>query len=122
MCTCTSRSTRLRNRRASIPRLHCLNKVRQQAEERLPLRKFLAHRSYRPISRWKFRSPGTDMQTVAVLSGVGFFIVLLLAGGLGFTVHEFKRLSAKSSGPSMTVKTIRKGRTEDATATFQHVF
>lgn len=38
---------------------------------------------------------GPDLQTVAVLSGVGLFIVLLLAGGLGFTVHEFKRLSAK---------------------------
>ena len=65
---------------------------------------------------------GTDLQTVAVLSGMGLFIVLLLAGGLGFTVHEFKRLSAKSSGCSMTVNTIHEGRIADATATFQHVF
>jgi hypothetical protein len=65
---------------------------------------------------------GPDLQTVAVLSGVGLFIVLLLAGGLGFTVHEFKSLSAKSSDCSMTVNTIHKGRIADATATFHHVF
>ena len=67
-------------------------------------------------------SQGTDLQTVALLSGVGLFVILLLAGGLGFTVREFKRLSAKSSGCSMTAKTIRKGRTRDATVALQRVF
>jgi mono/diheme cytochrome c family protein len=65
---------------------------------------------------------GSDLQTVALLSGVGMFVVLLLVGGLGFTVREFKRLSAKSSGRSMTVNKIDKGRIADAAATFQHVF
>src|SRR5271166_2209339 len=61
---------------------------------------------------------GTDLQTVALLSGVGLFVVLLLAGGLGFTMREFKRLSANSAGGRTTVKTMHKGRTEDATASF----
>jgi len=63
-------------------------------------------------------SQGADLQTVAVLSGVGLFVILLLAGGLGFTLREFKRLSANSAGGSTTVKTMHKGRTEDATASF----
>jgi hypothetical protein len=36
------------------------------------------------------------MRTVALLVGVALFVSLLLAGGLGFTIHEFKRLSAES--------------------------
>jgi hypothetical protein len=67
-------------------------------------------------------SQGTDLHTVALLSGVGFFVILLLAGGLGFTVREFKRLSAKSLGCSMTVNTIRKGRTGHAAVALQRVF
>src|SRR5271157_2791039 len=63
-------------------------------------------------------SQGADLQTVALLSGVGLFVILLLAAGLGFTVREFKRLSAKSAGGRTTVKTMHKGRTEDATASF----
>jgi mono/diheme cytochrome c family protein len=65
---------------------------------------------------------GTDLQTVALLSGVGLFVILLLAGGLGFTVREFKRLSAKSSGCSVPVKTTSRGRTGNATVALQRVF
>lgn len=66
-------------------------------------------------------SQGTDLQTVALLSGVGLFVILLLAGGLGFTVHEFRRLSARSQVRNLAVKRKPTGRTEDATATLQRV-
>jgi hypothetical protein len=36
------------------------------------------------------------VRTVALLVGVALFVSLLLAGGLGFTIYEFKRLSAES--------------------------
>ena len=65
---------------------------------------------------------GTDMQTVVLLGTVGAFIVLLLAGGVGFTMHEFQRLSAGGQGKSLAVKTKSQGRTEDATATLQRVY
>jgi mono/diheme cytochrome c family protein len=65
---------------------------------------------------------GTDMQTVVLLGTVGAFIVLLLAGGVGFTMHEFQRLSAGGRGKSLAVKTKSQGRAEDATATLQRVF
>src|SRR5271157_5430571 len=48
---------------------------------------------------------GADLQIVALLSGVGLFVILMLAGGLGFTLREFNRLSAKSSGRSVAVST-----------------
>ena len=60
-----------------------------------------------------------DMQTVALLSGVWLFVILLLAGGLGFTVREFKRLSAKSAGRRLAVNTKYQWRTEDAAASFR---
>jgi mono/diheme cytochrome c family protein len=66
-------------------------------------------------------SRGTDLQTMALLGGVVAFVVLLLAGGLGFTMHEFQRLSARSQGRNPVAKTKLRGRTEDAPATFQHV-
>ena len=64
---------------------------------------------------------GTELQTVAVLGTVAAFVVLLMAGGLGFTMHEFQRLSAGTQVRSLAVKTKPTGRTEDATATFQRV-
>jgi mono/diheme cytochrome c family protein len=67
-------------------------------------------------------SRGTDMQTVVLLGTVAAFIVLLLAGGLGFTMHEFQRLSAGGQGKSLAVKTKSQGRMEDARATLQRVF
>jgi len=36
------------------------------------------------------------VRTVALLVGVALFVSLLLAGGMGFTIYEFKRLSAES--------------------------
>jgi mono/diheme cytochrome c family protein len=66
-------------------------------------------------------SGDTDRQTVLLLTGVASFIILLLAGGLGFTMHEFQRLSTAKSLGSLTVRTKLKGRTEDATATLQRV-
>ena len=60
----------------------------------------------------------TDLQTVVLLTGVAVFVILLLAGGLVFTLREFKRLSVKGSGCSMPVNTIHRGRTEEATASF----
>jgi mono/diheme cytochrome c family protein len=62
-----------------------------------------------------------DRQTVLLLAGVASFIILLMAGGLGFTVHEFQRLSAARPSRSLTVTTQPKGRTKDATATLQRV-
>jgi mono/diheme cytochrome c family protein len=62
-----------------------------------------------------------DRQTVLLLTGVASFIILLMAGGLGFTMHEFQRLSAARQLSSLTVKTKPKGRTKDATATLQRV-
>jgi mono/diheme cytochrome c family protein len=62
---------------------------------------------------------GTQMQTVALLSGVGFFVILLLAGGLGFTVREFKRLSAKSARRKPVVNTKYQWRAEDAAASLR---
>ena len=50
---------------------------------------------------------GTDLQTIALLSAVVFFVVLLLAAGLAFTVHEFKRLSAESEGRKLAVRDAR---------------
>jgi hypothetical protein len=66
-------------------------------------------------------SGDTGRQTVLLLTGVASFIILLLAGGLGFTMHEFQRLSAAKPLRSLAVKTKPKGRTEDATATLQRV-
>jgi mono/diheme cytochrome c family protein len=63
----------------------------------------------------------TGLQTVILLSAVGSFVVLLLVGGLGFTMREFQRLTASRQSRSLAVKTNLKGRTEDAKATFQHV-
>jgi mono/diheme cytochrome c family protein len=67
-------------------------------------------------------SRSTDLQTGILLGAVAAFVVLLLAGGLGFTMHEFQRLSAGGQGDSLAVKTKSQGRTEDATATFQRVY
>jgi hypothetical protein len=39
---------------------------------------------------------GYNMRTVALLVGLFLFVFLLLGGGLGFTIHEFRRLSAES--------------------------
>jgi mono/diheme cytochrome c family protein len=39
-------------------------------------------------------APASGLRTVVLLSGVTSFLVLLLAGGLGFTRYEFRRLSA----------------------------
>lgn len=37
-----------------------------------------------------------NFRTTFLLGAVALFVFLLLAGGLGFTIHEFKRLSAES--------------------------
>jgi mono/diheme cytochrome c family protein len=66
-------------------------------------------------------SGDTGRQTVLLLTGVASFIILLMAGGVGFTIHEFQRLSAARPLRSLTVKTKSKGRTKDATATLQRV-
>ena len=42
---------------------------------------------------------GTDLKTVALLSGLSGFVILLLVGGIGLTLREFKRLSAHSRIP-----------------------
>jgi mono/diheme cytochrome c family protein len=63
----------------------------------------------------------TGRPTIVLLSAVGLFVVLLLAGGLGFTMREFQRLSAARQGRSLAVNTNLKGKTEDATPTLQHV-
>ena len=47
---------------------------------------------------------GTDLQTIALFSTVALFVIVLLAGGLGFTAHEFKRLSAESEGRNLVAR------------------
>lgn len=66
-------------------------------------------------------NPGSDLRTAAVLSVVAAFVILLLAGGLGFTLFEFHRLSATRQVCRVVVSTRPTGRTEDATATLQRV-
>jgi mono/diheme cytochrome c family protein len=61
------------------------------------------------------------LRSAVLLAAVGAFVVLLLAGGLGFTMREFQRLAAATKGHSLAVKTKLKGRTEDATPTLQHI-
>jgi mono/diheme cytochrome c family protein len=63
-------------------------------------------------------SKGADLQNVVLLWIVGVFVVLLLAGGVGFTMREFQRLSA---GSRLAAKTKSRGRTEDVIATLQRV-
>jgi len=87
-----------------------------------PAQKTLAA-SFRPDkSRAEVQPPGgdTDQPTAALLSMVAALVALLLAGGLGFTMHEFKRLAAARQVRSRAVKSNLRGRTNDATATFQH--
>jgi mono/diheme cytochrome c family protein len=67
------------------------------------------------------QSEANDHQMILVLTGVGSFVLLLLVGGLGFTIHEFQRLSSARPLSSRTVKTKPKRRTKDATATLQRV-
>jgi mono/diheme cytochrome c family protein len=64
---------------------------------------------------------GVYLQTVVVLTVVAAFVILLLAGGMGFTMREFQRLSVGGNVRSLAVKTKPTRRTEDATATFQRV-
>src|SRR5271165_5430103 len=64
---------------------------------------------------------GSGLQIVVLLSAVGTFVVLLLAGGLGFTMREFHRSSAGEQGRRLSVKTISTMRAEDATPTLQRV-
>ena len=42
---------------------------------------------------------GTELKTVAMLSGLSGFVILLLAGGIGLTLREFRRLSTHSRIP-----------------------
>jgi hypothetical protein len=44
---------------------------------------------------------GYDLTTVALLVGLFLFVFLLLGGGLGFTIHEFRRLSAETERREM---------------------
>lgn len=65
-------------------------------------------------------SQGIEMQTVVLVSVVTAFVVLLLAGGLGFTMHEFHRLAAGNQVRSLAVAKPTR-RTGDAPATLQRV-
>jgi mono/diheme cytochrome c family protein len=46
----------------------------------------------------------TGLQTAILLTAVGSFVVLLLVGGLGFTMREFQKLSAGNGGSSVMVR------------------
>src|SRR5271166_1348685 len=67
-----------------------------------------------PRSDQQLPTEGTSLQTVVLLSAVGAFVVLLLAGGLGFTIHEFKRLSAGKRSRRLVVHATLRTRTEEA--------
>ena len=64
---------------------------------------------------------GTSLQTVVLLSAVGLFVIVLLAGGLGFTIREFQRLSAKAQGRSLAATRKPQRSTEDSRAALQRV-
>jgi mono/diheme cytochrome c family protein len=69
----------------------------------------------RPVERQQpNNAPG--LQTVVLLSAVGLVVILLLAGGLGFTILEFQRLSAKAQDRGVAVRTMPRRQTEDASA------
>jgi mono/diheme cytochrome c family protein len=63
----------------------------------------------------------TDLHAGVLLTAVASSVILLLAGGLGFTVREFRRLSAGKTSvlPNCENKTCRED--EDVTATLQRV-
>jgi hypothetical protein len=63
----------------------------------------------------------THLQIVIGLTAVVSFVILLLAGGLGFTVLEFHRLSATKQVRRLAVQTKPTGRAENARATLQNV-
>ena len=63
-------------------------------------------------------SQGAELHTAAVLTAVAA-VILLLAGGLGFTMREFQRLTTARSMCRQPFKTKPAGRTDDAAATFQ---
>ena len=63
----------------------------------------------------------TGLQTVIWLTGIASFLILLVAGGLGFTVREFHRLSAARQACSAAVQTKPNQRTENGRTTFQNV-
>jgi mono/diheme cytochrome c family protein len=65
------------------------------------------------------QSRDSGRQTVLLLTGIGSFVFLLLAGGLGFTIREFQRLAAVEPKNGLTVKTQPKRKAKDATATLQ---
>ena len=67
------------------------------------------------------QSGDSGRQTVLLLTGIGSFVFLLLAGGLGFTIREFQRLADVKPKNRLTVKTQPTRRTKDATATLQRV-
>jgi mono/diheme cytochrome c family protein len=73
-----------------------------------------------PVER---QQPDIDasLRTVVLLSAVGLFVVLLLAGGLGFTLREFQRLSAEGQRRRHAMKTRPQPRSEDVAPVFQRV-
>ena len=48
-------------------------------------------------------APTTDL-SMAALPAIGAFVALLLAGGLIFTLREFKRLSSENAGRPIPVR------------------
>ncbi|MGB7555312.1 MAG: cytochrome c [Candidatus Korobacteraceae bacterium] len=86
-----------------------------------PLQKAGSRSFVLPQSPTGHPDTSSDLQEVVLLSMVGALVILLLAGGLGFTIREFHRLSAASQVSSLAVKTKHKERTEDATPTLQGV-
>jgi mono/diheme cytochrome c family protein len=52
----------------------------------------MAREGTRPLQA----SSGYNARTIALLVAAALFVLLLLGGGLGFTIHEFKRLSEES--------------------------
>ncbi|MGA2904650.1 MAG: c-type cytochrome [Candidatus Korobacteraceae bacterium] len=68
------------------------------------------------------QSETPHQQTVELLMAVVSFVFLLLAGGLGFTMHEFRRLSAARPVRSLALETKKiNRRTEDVTQPVQRV-
>ena len=60
------------------------------------------------------QSEGVGLRTLVLLSAMGAFVIALLAAGLGFTVHEFRRLSRNANATRMASSVSHPSRREVA--------
>ncbi len=64
---------------------------------------------------------GVDAKTLIPLTAIALFVFGLLAAGVGFTIREFRRLTAHGQHRGLTVTPKPNRRARDATAQLRHV-